>query len=94
MDRKRNPNFLEADLAMLAMWSCHLRFDERHTPKIDTLDEGRNVLLSKEMLGVVGRVFFVKRVSCVFRELNWTKLAEPQSRIFLRSQLKEASMVV
>ena len=78
---------------MVAMWSCHLRFEERVTPRIEVLEDGRSMLLSKEMLGTAGRVFLVKRVSCVLRVLNWTKFVEPQSKIFRRSLLMEASIV-
>ena len=73
---------------------CHLRFEERDEPKIEMVEEGSRMLLSKDLLGIAGRVFFVNRVSCVFRELNWTRSAEPQSGIFRRSQLREESIMV
>ncbi len=70
MARKRNPSFLEADFAKVAIWSCHLRFDEMDTPKAEMVDEGVKILLSNERMGVAGRILFEKRESCVFRELN------------------------
>ena len=44
---KKNPSFLEADLAMVPTWLCHLRFEERDTPKMEIVDEGSSMLLSK-----------------------------------------------
>ena len=56
---------------------CNLRFEGRDTPEMEVVGERSNMLLSKEMLEFAGRVFVEKRVSCVFRDLNWTKLDEP-----------------
>ena len=67
---------------MVAMRSCHSRFDERDKPKMGTLEERSSMLLSNEMLD---RVFLVNRVSCAFRELDRTRLVKDQSRIWEES---------
>ena len=59
-----------------------MKFEERDKPKMEIVEEGSSKLLSNEMLMVSDRVFLVNRVSCVSRELNWTRLVEPRFRIF------------
>ena len=44
---------------------------------MEIVEEGSS-MLSNDMLVVADRVSFVNRVSCVFRELNWTRLVESQ----------------
>ena len=61
---------------------------------METVDEGGSMLVSKEICGVADWVFFfVKRVNCVFRELNWTRLVEPQPKICRSLRSREASIV-